>query len=159
VHAEAAAALRDRLQPAVARAGYDLEDLVVTSAGRRRLVRVVVDKDGGVTLDECAEVSRVVSAVLDADDAGLGPGAYTLEVSSPGVTRPLTLPRHWRRNVGRRVKVVRVDGTTLLGVVARADDSAATLLPDGGGAEVVLAYPDVRRAVVQVDLSRSPQER
>lgn len=149
--------LAERLAPAVTAAGYDLEDLVVTSAGRRRLVRVVVDKDGGVTLDECAAVSRLVSVALDADDALLGPGSYTLEVSSPGVSRPLTLPRHWRRNVGRRVKVVRADGATLLGRVTHADERAATLQLDDG-AVVEVPFDDVRKAVVQVDLSRGPTE-
>lgn len=149
--------LAERLAPAVTAAGYDLEDLVVTSAGRRRLVRVVVDKDGGVTLDECAEVSRLVSVALDADDALLGPGSYTLEVSSPGVSRPLTLPRHWRRNVGRRVKVVRTDGATLLGRVTHADERAATLRLDDG-ATLEVPFDDVRKAVVQVDLSRGPTE-
>lgn len=154
---EAAAALRERLEPTLARAGYDLEDLVVTTAGRRRLVRVVVDKDGGVTLDECAEASQAVSAVLDADDALLGAGSYTLEVSSPGVSRPLTLPRHWRRNVGRRVKVVRADGSTVLGRVSSADERAARLrLDDGGDLEV--PYTDVRTALVQVELSRGSSE-
>jgi ribosome maturation factor RimP len=142
----------------VEQAGYDLEDLVVTSAGRRRLVRLLVDKDGGVTLDECAEVSHALSAALEVDDALLGPGSYTLEVSSPGVSRPLTLPRHWRRNVGRRVRVERSDGSSLLGRVSAADDRGATLrLDDGADADV--PYADVRTALVQVELTRGPSER
>jgi len=145
--------LRERLAPTVTAAGYDLEDLVVTSAGRRRLVRLVVDKDAGVTLDQCAEVSRLASAALDADDTLLGPGPYTLEVSSPGVARPLTAPRHWRRNVGRSVKVVRTDGGTLLGRVTGSDERAATLRLDDG-TDVVVPFDDVRKAVVQVELSR-----
>src|SRR3954454_13188105 len=96
------------LGPVVAEAGYDLEDVTVTSAGRRSLVRVTVDADGGIDLDAVAVVSRIVSDALDADaENPKSPralaGAYVLEVSSPGVDRPLTEPRHWRRAVGRLV--------------------------------------------------------
>jgi len=93
------------IEPVVASAGYDLEDLVVTPAGRRSVVRVVVDRDEGVTLDDIADVSRAVSEVLDANDEGMGRTPYVLEVTSPGVDRPLTDPRHWRRNTGRLVTV------------------------------------------------------
>jgi ribosome maturation factor RimP len=91
--------------PVVADAGYDLEELVVTPAGRRSVVRVVVDRDAGVTLDDIAEVSRAVSDVLDSNDDGMGRTPYVLEVTSPGVDRPLSEPRHWRRNTGRLVTV------------------------------------------------------
>ena len=99
--------LLDVLAPVVAATGYDLEDVTVTSAGRRSLVRVIVDADGGVDLDAVAEVSRVVSEALDGDaDGGAAfAGPYVLEVSSPGVDRPLTEPRHWRRAIGRLVQV------------------------------------------------------
>jgi ribosome maturation factor RimP len=90
------------LEPAVAAMGMDLENVRITSAGRRRMLRVVVDADGGVSLDDIAQVSREVSATLDRA-AAMGEAAYTLEVSSPGVDRPLTEPKHWRRAVGRLV--------------------------------------------------------
>jgi ribosome maturation factor RimP len=90
------------LEPAVAAMGMDLEDVRITSAGRRRLLRIVVDADGGVSLDDIALVSRELSATLDRA-AAMGEAAYTLEVSSPGVDRPLTQPKHWRRAVGRMV--------------------------------------------------------
>lgn len=92
------------LEPIVRAAGMDLESVRVGSAGRRRLLRVVVDADGGVSLDDIALVSREASSRLDATGA-MGEAPYTLEVSSPGVDRPLTLPRHWRRAVGRLVRV------------------------------------------------------
>ncbi|MGI5215503.1 ribosome maturation factor RimP [Plantactinospora sp. CA-290183] len=100
--------LRAVIEPVVTAAGYDLEDLSVSRAGRRHVVRVIVDRDGGVSLDAVADVSRAVSGALDEAEAAAGDlvaGEYQLEVSSPGVDRPLTLPRHWRRNVGRLVKV------------------------------------------------------
>jgi len=92
------------LEPVVRAAGLDLESVRVGSAGRRRLLRVVVDADGGVELDNIALVSREASARLD-DTGAMGEAPYTLEVSSPGVDRPLTQPRHWRRAVGRLVRV------------------------------------------------------
>jgi ribosome maturation factor RimP len=101
----AATRLAGWIEPVVGAAGYDLEELVVTPAGRRSVVRVVVDRDQGVSLDDVADVSRAVSAVLDEKDGDLGRAPYVLEVTSPGVDRPLTEPRHWRRNTGRLVTV------------------------------------------------------
>jgi ribosome maturation factor RimP len=92
------------VSPVVAAAGMDLESVRVTAAGRRRLLRVVVDSDRGVSLDDAAAVSRELSTALDTV-AAMGDFPYTLEVSSPGVDRPLTDPRHWRRAVGRLVQV------------------------------------------------------
>jgi ribosome maturation factor RimP len=92
------------LEPTVAAMGMDLENVRITSAGRRRLLRIVVDADGGVSLDDIALVSQEMSAVLDRE-AAMGEAPYTLEVSSPGVDRPLTEPRHWRRAAGRLVTV------------------------------------------------------
>ena len=92
------------LDPVVTTQGLDLEDVVVTPAGRRRLLRVVVDRDGGLSLDAVAAVSTAVSAALDDSDA-MGGAPYVLEVTSPGIDRPLTEPRHWRRNLTRLVTV------------------------------------------------------
>jgi ribosome maturation factor RimP len=150
--AQVAQDLRTRLAPVVEAAGYDLEDLVVTPAGKRRLVRLVVDKDGGVTLDECAELSRQVSPALDEADEALGQGAYTLEVSSPGVARPLTAPRHWRRSLGRLVRVTRTEGAAVTGRLVAVDDEGVELEVDG--ARLTIALAQVAKAVVQVELSR-----
>jgi ribosome maturation factor RimP len=94
--------INDLFEPAVTAMGMDLEDVRITSAGRRRLLRVVIDSDGGVSLDDIALVSRELSATLDRT-AAMGETPYTLEVSSPGVDRPLTEPKHWRRAIGRLV--------------------------------------------------------
>jgi ribosome maturation factor RimP len=101
--------LRELLEPVVSTAGYDLEDVTVSKAGRRSVVRVVVDRDGGVDLDDVAEVSRAVSTVMDEADP-LGEQPYVLEVTSPGVDRELSAPRHWRRNIGRLVTAGDVTG-------------------------------------------------
>jgi ribosome maturation factor RimP len=146
---------RDRLvselTPPLLEMGLDLEALDVTPAGRRRLLRVAVDKDGGVTMDDVADATREVSRLLDESDA-MGEQSYTLEVTSPGTDRPLTLPRHWRRNQGRLVKVTRRDGGSVTGRVTSCDDAAATL--DVDGVPQTLDYADVAKAKVQVELNR-----
>lgn len=114
----------------VAAHGMDLEQVRVTSAGRRRLLRVVVDSDRGVSLDETADVSRELSTALDAADT-MGQQPYTLEVSSPGVDRPLTRPRHWRRAVGRLVRVDCPPAGVVEGRVLSADDGGITVDVDG----------------------------
>jgi ribosome maturation factor RimP len=126
----ATARLAGWIEPIVGAGGYDLEDLVVTPAGRRSVVRVVVDRDEGVTLDDIAEVSRAVSDVLDRNDDGMGRTPYVLEVTSPGVDRPLSEPRHWRRNAGRLVTVtVGPAGATeeVSGRITAVHDSGVTL--------------------------------
>ena len=143
------------LEPVVSGAGYDLEDLTVSAAGKRSVVRVLVDKDGGITLDDVADVSRLVSDALDAadeQDPTLLGTSYVLEVSSPGVDRPLTAPRHWRRNVGRLVRIALRDGRTAQGRVSAADDDAVTL--DGTR---VLPYAEVARGSVQVEFNRKDE--
>ena len=139
------------LEPVVTAAGLDLDDVAITPAGRRRVVRVVVDSDSGTTLDAVAQASQAVSAALDQADV-LGGQSYTLEVTSPGVDRPLTLPRHWRRNAGRLVKVRRHDGSELTGRVTAATDAAAEL--DIDGSRTAVAYDEVAKALVQVEFNR-----
>jgi ribosome maturation factor RimP len=139
------------LTPVVTAAGYDVEKISVAAAGRRSLVRVVVDKDGGVSLDDVAAVTRLVSDALDDADGDLGGGPYTLEVTSPGVDRPLTEPRHWRRAVGRLVTVA-VGDHSLEGRVLDADD--ATVRLDVGGSVHELDYVRLGQGRVQVEFGR-----
>ncbi|HEU0214449.1 MAG TPA: ribosome maturation factor RimP [Jiangellaceae bacterium] len=145
-------ALWDLIEKAVTAEGFDLESLDVSRVGRRGRVKVVVDSDEGVDLDQCAELSHKVSAILDANDDLMGDGPYTLEVSSPGVTRPLTLPRHWRRNIGRLVRVVLTDGDVVTGRVTAADEHEALL--DVAGSTREVPYDKVGKAKVQVEFRR-----
>ncbi|NES28435.1 ribosome maturation factor RimP [Micromonospora terminaliae] len=152
------ARLREVIEPVVTAAGYDLEDLSVSRAGRRHVVRVIVDADGGINLDAVADVSRAVSAALDAAEETGGDivaGEYQLEVSSPGVDRPLTLPRHWRRNAGRLVKVT-VHGPEgdrqVTGRIAAADDERVALETDAGRVEH--PYAELGPGRVQVEFTR-----
>jgi ribosome maturation factor RimP len=147
-------ALADALTGPLAELGVDLEDVSVSKAGRRHVVRVVIDRDGGVDLDTVAEASQAVSAVLDEDVlAGLLPGPFVLEVTSPGVDRPLTLPRHWRRALTRLVKVTRHDGEVVEGRVSAVTDDDEVVLETAGG-EVTIAQSEVAQAVVQVEFNR-----
>ena len=142
------------LSPVVAEQGFDLEAVEVQPAGRRRLVRVLVDRDGGITLDDVAALTSLLSQTLDATDA-MGEQPYVLEVSSPGVGRPLTLPRHWRRNRDRKVSVTTSDGSTMTGRIAASDDSGVTLVErstDGRALEDrTFAYAEIADAHVEVE--------
>jgi len=143
------------LTPVLADEGLDVEAVELIHAGRRTLLRVVVDADGGVTLDKLTDVSNRVAKVLDASDV-MGARPYTLEVSSRGVDRPLTMPRHWRRNIGRLVKVVHNDGSQLLGRIVDADEEAAEL--DVKGRRHRVPYHTVAKAKVQVEFTESGPE-
>lgn len=151
--------LRAVLAPVITAAGYDLEDLAVSRAGRRSLLRVVVDGDDGVSLDAVAELSREISAALDGAESGdsFGAEAYTLEVTSPGVDRPLSEPRHWRRNVGRLVSVP-VGEETLVGRVTAADTPVGTgelgVEMDVGGTPRLIRYAELGPGKVQIEFGR-----
>ena len=146
---------RDRLAGVItdplAAVGLDVEAVELTPAGKRRMLRVAVDKDGGVTLDDIAAATKEVSRLLDDSDV-MGEQPYTLEVTSPGIDRPLTLPRHWRRNEGRLVKVTLVDGDDLTGRITTGGEERATLDVDGTSRDV--AYVDVAKAKIQIEFNR-----
>jgi ribosome maturation factor RimP len=133
----------------------DLEAVEVTPAGKVRVLRIAVDKDGGVTLDDIAEATTTISAVLDDSDV-MGEMAYTLEVTSRGVDRPLTEPRHWRRNHDRLVKAMLDDGTQVTGRIGASDDTGVTL--DVSGIDRRLAYERIAKALVQVEFNRKTKE-
>jgi len=148
-------AIRDRIEaeltgPLGAR-GLDLEAVDITPVAKRPMVRVAVDKDGGVTLDDVAEATREVSRLLDESDL-MGEQPYTLEVTSRGVDRPLTLPRHWRRNTDRLVKVTLTSGEALTGRIVDSDDSSARLDVSGQHREV--GFAEVAKALVQIEFNR-----
>ena len=146
---------RDRLAGVItdplAAVGLDVEAVELTPAGKRRMLRVAVDKDGGVTLDDIAQATKEISRLLDDSDV-MGEQPYTLEVTSPGTDRPLTLPRHWRRNEGRLVKVTLVDGNSVEGRITTGGEEQATLDVDGTPRDV--AYVDVAKAKIQIEFNR-----
>lgn len=152
--------------------GLVVEDVRVTPAGKRRLVRVLLDRDlsglvadetssvSPLSLDEVADATRELSAALD-DSEVMGQAPYVLEVSSPGVERPLLEPRHYRRNVGRLVVVTRGDGSALAGRITAAGPDTVTLEVPATKTEPArtehLPYADLSRAQVQVEFSRGDQ--
>jgi ribosome maturation factor RimP len=143
------------LGPAVASTGIDLEDVEIRTVGRRIVVRVLVDSETGVSLDQVAAASTAVSEALDADDP-FGDEPYTLEVSSPGVERPLTLPRHWRRSTGRLVAVTTTKHEQVTGRIVAVADTEVELEIDvkGRTSRRTLALADIAKAVVQVEFNR-----
>jgi ribosome maturation factor RimP len=153
--------IADVIQPVVAAAGMDLESVRVTAAGRRRLLRVVVDSDRGVSLDDAAAVSRELSAALDTV-AVMGDFPYTLEVSSPGVDRPLTDPRHWRRAVGRLVRVAVTDSggaRAVSGRISAADADGVTLDVEGDQkTRRRFPYALLGPGAIQVEFGHPPSE-
>jgi ribosome maturation factor RimP len=148
-------ATRERITEAVsgplAELGLDVEAVEITPAGKRRVLRIAVDADGGVTLDHVADATREISQVLDASDV-MGEMPYTLEVTSRGVDRPLTLPRHWRRNADRLVQVTLVDDTAFTGRIGAGDETGVDVEVDGAVRRVEL--DQVAKALVQVEFNR-----
>ena len=149
--------LRALLEPLVVKAGLDLEGITVSAAGRRRQLLVVVDADEGVDLDVMAEVSRQISQALDDSDV-MGETEYLLEVSSPGTDRPLTEPRHFRRNAGRLVKLQLKERGELIARIMTVDDTGLDLeVPGVKGRKPKPAradFAEIARARVEVEFSR-----
>lgn len=157
--------LRGLLEPLAGRRGLDLEEIDVTPAGKRRVLRVVVDADDGVELDTCAELSREVSEVLDETDV-MGGSPYVLEVTSPGADRPLTEQRHYRRAAGRLVKAQLTEeagGGELTARVLGVDDEGLDLeVPGVKGRKPTrrrLAFGEIARARVEIEFNRKAAEK
>ena len=143
---------------AIVDTGIDVEDVTITKAGRRQLVRVIIDRDGGIDLDLVASVSHQVSEILDqpAYESSLG-DAYVLEVTSPGTDRPLTSESHWRRAVSRLVIADLDDGSSLTARITSVDDGIVVLQPEKGEA-LSLPLDRLVRGTVQVEFNRSEKE-
>ncbi|MFT4081966.1 MAG: ribosome maturation factor RimP [Nocardioides sp.] len=158
MNAQVTSRIEAELVPALAAMGMDLEAVEITLAGKRRVLRVAVDRDGGVTLDDVAEATREVGRVLDETDT-MGEQPYTLEVTSRGVDRPLTLPRHWRRNTGRLVRITLADGGSLSGRIAGHDeDAAGGVRISESGDERSVPYAAIAKALVQIEFRRGEDE-
>ncbi len=149
--AATATRIEDAITAPLAALGLDVEAVELTPAGKRRVLRIAVDKDGGVTLDEVADATRAVGEVLDGSDV-MGQLPYTLEVTSRGVDRPLTLPRHWRRNHDRLVKVTPHEGEPIVGRITASTEDGVTL--DVAGTTQEVAFDDVKKAMVQIEFNR-----
>jgi ribosome maturation factor RimP len=144
-------ALRDQIfelvEPLVTKAGLVLEEVQVQTPGKHRFVTVIVDSETGLNLDQVTDASRLVGEAMDSASF-MGDAPYTLEVTSPGVDRPLTAPRHWRKNVDRLVKIIKLDGQICKGRISSATDEEVTLDC------CTVAYVDVKRATIEVEFNK-----
>ena len=137
------------LEPIASNMGLDLEDVEIKSAGKHSIVQVSIDKDGGINLDEVAQISNQISEALDAKDV-LGEKPYTLEVGSPGIDRALTLPRHWRRNNGRLVKI-NFGSNSEIGRIIESDDEKVSLEVKGKTRSI--NFDKIDKAYIQVEFN------
>ena len=137
------------LEPIASNMGLDLEDVEIKSAGKHSIVQVSIDKDGGINLDEVAQISNQISEALDAKDI-LGEKPYTLEVGSPGIDRALTLPRHWRRNNGRLVKI-NFGSNSEIGRIIESDDEKVSLEVKGKTRSI--NFDKIDKAYIQVEFN------
>ncbi len=146
------------LTPVLAGFDLELEAVEIVPAGKRRLLRLVVDGDGpegnGPLLDDIAEATKAVSVALDEDNAA-GVSPYTLEVTSRGVSRPLTLPRHWRRNAGRLVRVNLAAGDEITGRIGEVADDHVELKTESD--KISVRFADIGKALIQVELNRAEE--
>ena len=152
-----AAELTVLLTPILAAQDVELDDVDITAAGRRQRIQITVDSDRALDLDLIAAISQLVSAALDDNAVAgrvMGEEPYVLEVSTRGVDRPLLQPRQWRRNIGRRVECVLVDGSSVTGRIAEVSDAVVEVRSESEKL-VALQLIDIASAVVQVDFTRA----
>jgi ribosome maturation factor RimP len=152
-------ALKDQIAelvtPALSQAGYFLEDINIVTPGQHRIVTVIVDGESALNLDQVTVASKLVSELLD-EATFMGETPFTLEVTSPGIDRPLTLPRHFAKNVTRLLKVVKTDGEVVTGrIVSNSDlDVTLTVTEKKSVSDVVVAISDIKRATVEIEFNR-----
>ena len=147
--------ITDLISPAVTEAGFFLEEVQIASPGSHRIVTCVVDGQTPLNLDQVTVASRVISELLDTAEF-MGETPFTLEVTSPGVDRPLTQPRHWTKNLTRLIKVTLSDGTITTGRLTEFNDVDATLVENIKGRlkEHTVTFADIKRAVVEIEFNR-----
>ena len=132
------------IRPIIEATGNYLEELSITSAGKVKILTVIIDSDTHLNLDQVTAVTKEISEVIEALPE-LGDGAFTLEVTSPGLDRPLTKPRHWRKNLDRLVKIVMTSGEEIQGRIGEATET--TVLVDSKK----VSYEDIKRAVLEIE--------
>ena len=141
--------ITELIAPAVDSAGFFLEEVQISNPGNHRIVSCIIDGTAPLNLDQVTEISRTISALLD-EATFMDDSEFTLEVSSPGLDRPLTEERHWKKNLTRLIKVIYKDGSEIIGRLKEYDDLNATLVENIKGREKthIVAFADMKRAVV-----------
>jgi ribosome maturation factor RimP len=132
------------IEPIIRATGNYLEDLTIQSAGKRRMITIIVDGDSHLNLDQVTVITKEISEVIE-NLQTLGDIPFTLEVTSPGIDRPLTLPRHWRKNLGRLVSISLLDGSEVKGRIGEATEVDAII------DESKISYSDIKKAVLEVE--------
>lgn len=147
--------ISEHITPALHKAGYFLEDVNLVSPGQHRIVTVIVDGESALNLDQVTVASKLVSELLD-EATFMGETPFTLEVTSPGIDRPLTLPRHFAKNIDRLLKVTKTDGVVITGRILSNTDSDVTLsvTEKKDVKEVVISLGDIKRAQVEIEFNR-----
>ena len=135
------------ITPALSAFGFYLEDVTFTSAGRRSMLTVIVDGDTHLSLDQVTSATKAIGEIVESLQS-LGETPFTLEVTSPGLDRPLTKPRHWRKNIDRLVKVVLLDGKEVKGRIKAASEVSATV------DESEINFADIKRASLEVEFKQ-----
>ena len=157
-------ALKDQISelitPALHQAGYFLEDVNLVNPGQHRIVTVIVDGETGLNLDQVTVASKLVSELLD-EASFMGETPFTLEVTSPGIDRPLTLPRHFTKNVDRLLKVTKNDGVVVIGRIQSNTENDVTLevTEKKEVKEVVITLAEIKRALVEIEFNRKDGEK
>jgi ribosome maturation factor RimP len=141
--------------PAVEAQGFFLEEVQLVSPGKHRIVTCIVDGETSLNMDQVTGVSRAISELLD-EAAFMGDAPFTLEVTSPGVDRPLTQPRHFRKNVDRLLKIVKIDGDVVTGRICSSSDLDVTLtvVEKKETKEVSVKLSEIKRATVEIEFNR-----
>ena len=132
------------IRPIIEATGNYLEELSITSAGKVKILTVIIDSDTHLNLDQVTAVTKEISEVIESLPE-LGDGAFTLEVTSPGLDRPLTKPRHWRKNLDRLVKIIMTSGQEIQGRIGEATETI--VLVDSQK----VSYEDIKRAVLEIE--------
>jgi ribosome maturation factor RimP len=144
----------EALAPVVEATGFFLEEVQITSSGKRRVIICVVDGENNLNLDEVTLVSRQIAGVVE-DAPFMGQMPFTLEVTSPGVDRPLTKKRHWTKNRTRLVRVVMLNGDVFAGRLGEVRDGSVLLLTEGKDAEETeIFFSDIKKALVEIEFNR-----
>ena len=139
--------ISDAVTPALSALGFYLEDVTITSAGRRSMLTIIVDGDTHLSLDQVTSATKAIGEIVESIQS-LGETPFTLEVTSPGLDRPLTKPRHWRKNIDRLVKIVLLDGKEVKGRIKAASENSATV--DEGE----IKFSDIKRASLEVEFKQ-----
>ena len=132
------------ITPALEALGFYLEDVIIISAGRRSMLTVIVDGDTHLSLDQVTSATKAIGEIVESVQS-LGETPFTLEVTSPGLDRPLTKVRHWQKNINRLVKVVLLDGLEIKGRIKDVNEVSATI------DEKNISYSDIKRATLEIE--------